>query len=118
VVMAPTIPVNTMSEVRVPVLEGAGHLVLRLRVAGTAPYDHVHLQLPAGTKAADVYGKRPFIAATFTFFSLYTLALGLTPSKELPPIAFLLAGLREIGEPARKALIVDLAEGLVRGRRQ
>ena len=32
------------------------------------------------------------------------------------PLAFIIAGLREIGEPARKALIVDLAEKSHKGR--
>lgn len=71
--------------------------------------------LPAA-KMADIYGRGPFIALTFMFFSLYTLALGITNTLAIVPISFILAGLREIGEPARKALIVDLAEGPYRGR--
>lgn len=39
--------------------------------------------LPAA-KMADIYGRRPFITLTFTFFSLYTLALALT-HQEPPP---------------------------------
>jgi hypothetical protein len=31
-------------------------------------------------------------------------------------VAFIIGGLRELGEPARKALIVDLAHASVRGR--
>ncbi|RLF07672.1 MAG: hypothetical protein DRJ64_02525 [Thermoprotei archaeon] len=71
--------------------------------------------LPAA-KMADMYGRRPLIALTFTFFSLYTLALGITNTLAIVPVSFILAGLREVGEPARKALIVDLAEDPYRGR--
>ncbi|RLI26223.1 hypothetical protein DRO57_01775 [Candidatus Bathyarchaeota archaeon] len=38
------------------------------------------------------------------------------PGPSLLPLAFIINGLREIGEPARKALIVDLAEGSYQGR--
>jgi len=67
-------------------------------------------------KLADIYGRKPFIALTFTFFALFPLALLLTPSAAILPFAFVIAGLREIGEPARKALIVDLAEKSHKGR--
>jgi len=40
----------------------------------------------------------------------------LTPSKILLPLAFVVAGLKEVGEPAREALIVDLAEKSHKGR--
>jgi len=71
--------------------------------------------LPAA-KMADIYGRKPFITLTFTFFALYTFALGITNTLAIVPISFIFAGLREIGEPARKALIVDLADGPYRGR--
>jgi MFS family permease len=58
---------------------------------------------------ADRLGKKPFVLATFGFFTLFPLALlfcqSLTP---LVP-AFVLRGLKEFGEPTRKALIMDLA---------
>jgi len=71
--------------------------------------------LPAA-KLADTYGRGPFISATFAAFSLFPLALALTTSPGLLPAAFLIAGLREIGEPARKALIVDLSGEAHRGK--
>ncbi len=71
--------------------------------------------LPAA-KLADIYGRRPFVAATFTFFGLFPLAFTIVRTPELLPLPFLLAGLREIGEPARKALIVDLAGEEYRGQ--
>ncbi len=64
---------------------------------------------------ADRWGRQPFILATFTFFALFPLALIALPSQWLF-LAFVVAGLREIGEPARKARIVDLAEANHRGR--
>ncbi len=71
--------------------------------------------LPAA-KLADIYGRRPFVAATFTFFGLFPLAFALITTPALLPVPFIIAGLREIGEPARKALIVDLAGEEYRGR--
>ena len=64
---------------------------------------------------ADRWGRQPFILATFAFFTLFPLSLVLLPSKWLF-LAFVVGGLREIGEPARKARIVDLAEETHRGR--
>jgi MFS family permease len=72
------------------------------------------LYIPAG-KLAERWGQGPFITLTFGFFALFPLVFGLYPF--LPGLsvtvfltaAFIIAGLREIGEPARKALIVDLA---------
>jgi len=64
---------------------------------------------------ADRWGRQPFILATFAFFALFPLSLVALPSNWLF-MAFVIAGLREIGEPARKARIVDLAEATHRGR--
>ncbi len=64
---------------------------------------------------ADRIGRQPFILATFTFFTLFPLALVILPSQWVG-LAFVIAGLREIGEPARKARIVDLAGAPHRGR--
>lgn len=71
--------------------------------------------IPAA-RLADRFGRRPFIALTFLFFTLFPLALVLSPDAHWLLPAFIIAGLREIGEPARKALIVDLASEAHRGR--
>jgi len=69
--------------------------------------------LPAG-KLADRWGQGPFIAMTFGFFALFPLAFAAYPfmsQRGLVPFlatAAIIAGLREVGEPARKSLIVDL----------
>ncbi len=70
--------------------------------------------LPAA-HLADRFGRQPFILATFTFFTLFPLSLIILPPNWLF-VAFIIAGLREIGEPARKARIVDLAKESHRGR--
>lgn len=65
---------------------------------------------------ADRGNRKPFVLLTFIFFAAFPLILGL--SRTLIPVilAFVAAGLRELGEPARKAMIVDLAEPSLRGR--
>jgi MFS family permease len=58
---------------------------------------------------ADRSTKKPFIVITFVFFTLFPLALLFARSFELLVFAFILRGLKEFGEPTRKALIMDLA---------
>jgi MFS family permease len=73
------------------------------------------LYIPAG-KLAERWGQRPFIALTFCFFALFPLVFVLYPLfpgstlTAFIAITAVVAGLREIGEPARKGLIVDLAD--------
>ena len=55
--------------------------------------------------------KKSFVVLTYTFFTLFPLAVVLSHSWAALAAAYVVGGLREIGEPARKALIVDLAEG-------
>ena len=64
--------------------------------------------IPAG-KIADRVGRKPFVILTFICFALFPLAIVLASSFLLLGLAFVIGGLREIGEPARKAMIVDLA---------
>ena len=71
--------------------------------------------IPAG-KIADRIGRKPFVIATFLSFALFPLALIVASSFALIILAFVVAGLREIGEPARKAMIVDFAQDNVRAR--
>lgn len=67
-------------------------------------------------KVADTLNRRPFVLLTFAFFALFPLALVSATSFGLLVLSFIVGGLREIGEPARKALIVDLASTSARGR--
>ncbi len=70
--------------------------------------------IPAA-RLADRYGRRPFVLATFALFALFPVGLVVLPAGWLF-VAFVIAGLREVGEPARKARIVDLAAESHRGR--
>lgn len=71
--------------------------------------------IPAG-KVADRIGRKPFVIATFVSFALFPLAIIAASTFTLLIIAFLIGGLREIGEPSRKAMIVDFAEEGLRAR--
>jgi MFS family permease len=53
--------------------------------------------------------KKPYIAITFAFFSAFPLVLLFSKSLGMLVFAFVIRGLKEFGEPARKALILDLA---------
>jgi len=77
--------------------------------------------LPMGAIASQPgFGKRPYIGLTFFFFASFPTMLalmgylssaGIVPSGAAVPamaLAFIFMGMREIGEPARKAMIVDL----------
>jgi MFS family permease len=58
---------------------------------------------------ADRSTKKPFVLITFVFFTLFPLLLLYSRSIEWLMAAFILRGLKEFGEPARKSLIMDLA---------
>jgi len=63
--------------------------------------------LPAA-HLADRVGRKPFVIATFVAFASFPLAVVAASSLAGLAAAFVVGGLREIGEPARKALILDL----------
>jgi MFS family permease len=73
------------------------------------------VQIPAA-RLADRFGRKPFVVATFIAFSMFPIAVVLSHSFVTLVVAFIVGGLREIGEPSRKALIVDLAEPHLRAR--
>jgi MFS family permease len=58
---------------------------------------------------ADRGAKRPFVVITFVFFTMFPLAVMASRSFAPLVLAFVLRGLKEFGEPTRKALIMDLA---------
>ena len=58
---------------------------------------------------ADKNTKKPFVFITFIFFTIFPLALLVSRSFSMMVIAFIIRGLKEFGEPTRKALIMDLA---------
>jgi MFS family permease len=58
---------------------------------------------------ADRGRKKPFVVTTFGFFTLFPLALLFSHSFGVLVATFVLRGLKEFGEPTRKALIMELA---------
>ena len=58
---------------------------------------------------ADRGSKKPFVAATFAFFSIFPLILLFSGSFATMVLAFIVRGLKEFGEPTRKTLINELA---------
>ena len=58
---------------------------------------------------ADRGSKKPFVAVTFGFFTLFPLVFMLSHDFWMFAAAFVIRGLKEFGEPTRKALIMDLA---------
>jgi MFS family permease len=58
---------------------------------------------------ADKHGQRPFVLATFVFFALFPASLLWADNFAWLAIAFVVRGLKEFGEPARKALIIAQA---------
>lgn len=97
---------------------------------GVVLYQSVLLNIQAATNIASyvVIGprasraglaKKPFIGATFVFFALFPLALAwLEPTLGFAGLcaAFVVGGLRELGEPARKAMITELVPDDVRSQ--
>lgn len=65
---------------------------------------------------ADKYGRRPFVLATFGFFTLFPLSLLGADNFSWLAVAFAVRGLKEFGEPARKAMIVGEAPPALRAR--
>lgn len=58
---------------------------------------------------ADRSTKKPYVTMTFVFFTIFPLFLLYSRSFWMLCIAFFIRGLKEFGEPTRKALIMDLA---------
>jgi MFS family permease len=71
--------------------------------------------IPAG-RIADRIGRKPFVILTFLSFALFPVAIILASNFAWLIVAYVIGGLREIGEPSRKAMIVDLAQDNIRAR--
>lgn len=77
--------------------------------------------IPVGKLADHSGSAKPFIAVTFVLFAMFPFCLTLLPKTGLPLMAalgitFVLNGLREIGEPARKAAITGGMPPAIRAR--
>jgi MFS family permease len=71
--------------------------------------------LPAA-RLADRFGRKPFVIATFLAFAAFPIAVVSARSFSGLALAFVVGGLREIGEPARKALILEFVPADIRAR--
>lgn len=65
---------------------------------------------------ADKHGQRPFVFATFIFFTLFPVTLLFAHNFAWLAVAFVVRGLKEFGEPSRKALIIAQAAPELRAR--
>ena len=71
--------------------------------------------IPSAKLAARLGGK-PFVIATFLCFAFFPVAVVFAHTLGQLIVAFVIGGLREMGEPARKAMIVDLSDRQLRAR--
>lgn len=71
--------------------------------------------LPAAALASRV-GRKPLVFFTFACFAAFPLAVVMAHSYFQMGLAFAVGGLREFGEPARKAMIVNFAHEQARGQ--
>ncbi len=95
---------------------------------GTSLYQSVLLTIQAATNiilyivigplaSRAGLAKKPYIGLTFVFFALFPISLivlGPTLGSAGLALAFVVGGLREIGEPARKAMVSDLVPANVK----
>ena len=58
---------------------------------------------------SDRLERKPFVAITFIFFALFPVILYFSGNYLLLILAFVIRGLKEFGEPTRKAMILDLS---------
>lgn len=84
-------------------------------LVGVQTVTSILIYIPAA-RIADSVGRKPFVIATFIAFSMFPLAVVASHTIAQLAGAFVVGGLREIGEPARKALIIDLAQPHLRAR--
>jgi MFS family permease len=71
--------------------------------------------IPAG-RIADRIGRKPFVILTFLSFALFPVAIVFASNFAWLIVAYVIGGLREIGEPSRKAMILDLSHDNIRAR--
>jgi MFS family permease len=65
---------------------------------------------------ADRYRREPFVIVTFIMFTLFPISLLMSRSFSALVIAFVIRGLKEFGDPSRKALIIGYSDPAKRGQ--
>jgi MFS family permease len=95
--------------------QGIGALGIDARAFGVLlalqAFTSMVLYIPIGYLASKGATKKPFISLTFLFFALFPISfwwLGERFGFAGLAMAYVIGGLREIGEPARKAMITEL----------
>lgn len=68
------------------------------------------------SRLSDRGRRKPFVTATFLLFAAFPVAVVLSKGLLGMAMAFVIGGLREIGEPSRKAMIVGSVPANLRGR--
>jgi MFS family permease len=58
---------------------------------------------------SDRLERKPFVVVTFIFFTIFPVILYFSRTYLLLILAFVIRGLKEFGEPTRKAMILDLS---------
>jgi MFS family permease len=64
---------------------------------------------------ADRHGREPFVIVTFIMFTLFPISLLMSRSFSALAVAFVIRGLKEFGDPSRKALIIGYSDSDRRG---
>jgi len=77
-------------------------------LVGLAMATSIAVYIPV-SRSADRRRREPWVLLTYAFFALFPLLIALSHNAWMLGAAFVAMGLREIGEPPRKAMIVDLA---------
>ena len=77
-------------------------------LVGAAMATSIAVYIPV-SRIADRKRREPWVLLTYGFFALFPLLIALSKTPGLLTLAFIAMGLRETGEPPRKAMIVDLA---------
>jgi MFS family permease len=75
---------------------------------GLAMATSIAVYIPVA-RNADKYGRERWVLLTYAFFGLFPLIVSVSANAWILTLAFIAMGLREIGEPPRKAMIIDLA---------
>lgn len=65
---------------------------------------------------SDKLERKPFVAVTFLFFTVFPVILYFSKNYLTLIIAFVIRGLKEFGEPTRKAMITDLCPEKMKAR--
>ncbi len=65
---------------------------------------------------ADRFGRERFVIVTFLMFTLFPISLLVSKSFAALAVAFIIRGLKEFGDTARKALIIEYADPHRRGQ--